>query len=144
MNQADIAARIRRLERLSVGLAKEISIWQECNDPLLDVERREFLTAIRDAHSGIEGCKTTPSKRLLKLSQTTGLEVAAQTKAAEIMLADMVRNIELGKAGLINEFMQHRSKPITEHIDNYLTVDPLKLSRPAYLDGFALWITTII
>ncbi len=41
------------LERLTIGLAKEISIWQECNDTLLYVERREFLTAMRDAHSGL-------------------------------------------------------------------------------------------
>jgi hypothetical protein len=45
------------LERLTIGLAKEISIWQECNDTLLYVERREFLTAMRDAHSGIESAR---------------------------------------------------------------------------------------
>jgi hypothetical protein len=41
--------RLARLERLSIGPAKEISVWQECNDPLLYVERRTFLEGMRAA-----------------------------------------------------------------------------------------------
>src|SRR5260370_5740808 len=48
-NLADISVRVRRLERLS--------IWQECNDPLLYVERRAFLTAMPDSHIGIESAR---------------------------------------------------------------------------------------
>jgi hypothetical protein len=57
MNFSDIAARVHRLEQLSIGLAMEISIWQECNDSLFYVERHKFLIAIRDAHSGIESAR---------------------------------------------------------------------------------------
>jgi hypothetical protein len=69
MTQADIAARIRRLERLSIGLAKEISIWQECNDPLLYVERREFLMGMQDAHSGIEAARVALVKANQRLAE---------------------------------------------------------------------------
>ena len=69
MNFTDIAARVRRLKRLSIGLAKEISIWQECNDPLLYVERREFLTAMRDAHSGIESARVALVKAKQRLAE---------------------------------------------------------------------------
>jgi hypothetical protein len=35
MTKEDIAARVKRLEALSIGLAKEIVTWKECNDPQL-------------------------------------------------------------------------------------------------------------
>jgi hypothetical protein len=54
MTFVDIVARVQRLERLSVGLAKEIVTWNECNDPLLYRERQDYLQGIRDAQSGIE------------------------------------------------------------------------------------------
>jgi hypothetical protein len=57
INRADIAARNRRLERLSVGMAKEIFIWQECNDLLLYVESGTFLEGMRAAYSGIEAAQ---------------------------------------------------------------------------------------
>jgi hypothetical protein len=67
MNLADITARVTRLERLSIGLAKEIYIWQQCNDPLLYVERREFLNAMRDVHSGIESARVALVKAKQRL-----------------------------------------------------------------------------
>jgi hypothetical protein len=69
MTQGDITARARRLERLSIGLAKEIWIWQHCNDPLLYVERREFLNAIRDAHRGIESARVALAKAKQRLAE---------------------------------------------------------------------------
>jgi hypothetical protein len=72
MTQDDIAARVDRLEQLSIGLAKEIWLWQQCNDPLLYVERREFLTAMRDAHSGIESARVAlvhAKQRLAELAR---------------------------------------------------------------------------
>jgi hypothetical protein len=34
-----LAARVRRLDDLSRGLAKEVVLWMECNDPLRYLER---------------------------------------------------------------------------------------------------------
>jgi hypothetical protein len=69
MNLPDIAARVDRLTQLSIGLAKEICIWQECNDPLLYVERREFLIGMRDAHSGIESARVALVKAKQRLAE---------------------------------------------------------------------------
>jgi hypothetical protein len=54
MTLEDIAARVKRLEALSIGMAKEIVTWKECNDPLLYLERKAYLEGIRDAWGGIE------------------------------------------------------------------------------------------
>jgi hypothetical protein len=53
MTFGDIVARVQRLERLSIGLAKEIVTWKECNDPLLYRERQDYLQGIRNVQSGI-------------------------------------------------------------------------------------------
>ena len=39
---ADLSARVRRLEQLTRGLAKEVMLWKGCNDPLLYMERRAY------------------------------------------------------------------------------------------------------
>ena len=52
MNLADVAARIRRLDVLFRGLAREEFLWKECNDPLLYVERQAYLSANQEASEG--------------------------------------------------------------------------------------------
>ena len=54
MSAADILAGIRRLDQLSRGLAKEIQLVERADDPMLYVERKEYLTAMRKARAGIE------------------------------------------------------------------------------------------
>jgi hypothetical protein len=54
MSAADILARIRRLDQLSHGLAKEIQVVERADDPMLYVERKEYLTAMRKVQAGIE------------------------------------------------------------------------------------------
>jgi hypothetical protein len=54
MNLTDLKARVRRLEQLSQGLSKEVTLWKACNDPLLYQERRTYLEAIQDALAGVE------------------------------------------------------------------------------------------
>ena len=51
MNAADIVARVRRLDQLSRGLAKEIQLVEKADDPMLYVERMEYLAAIRQARA---------------------------------------------------------------------------------------------
>ncbi|MFL5245774.1 MAG: hypothetical protein ACJ8FY_27185 [Gemmataceae bacterium] len=53
------------MEVLSIGLAKEIFTWKECNDPLLYRERQNYLQGIRDAQSGIETARVA----LVKVKQ---------------------------------------------------------------------------
>jgi hypothetical protein len=48
MTLHDLTARVRRLDKLSRGLAKEVVLWKECNDPLLYLERRAYLGDIQE------------------------------------------------------------------------------------------------
>jgi hypothetical protein len=54
MNLTDLTARVRRLDELARGLAKEVALWKDCNDPLLYLERKAYLAGIQDALSGVE------------------------------------------------------------------------------------------
>ena len=47
-------ARVRRLDQLSRGLAKEIQLVEKADDPMLYVERMEYLAAIQQARAGVE------------------------------------------------------------------------------------------
>jgi hypothetical protein len=51
---ANLTARVRRLDELTRGLAKELAVWKEGNDPLLYLERQAYLKAIQEALSGVE------------------------------------------------------------------------------------------
>ena len=68
MTFEDIAARVERLTKLSVGLAKEIVSWKECNDPLLYRERQDYLAAIRQTQHAIEDARIA----LVKSKQRIG------------------------------------------------------------------------
>jgi hypothetical protein len=54
---------VRCLDELSRGLAKEVVLWKECNDPLLYLERRAYLGAIRDALAGVEEARVLAKAR---------------------------------------------------------------------------------
>jgi hypothetical protein len=54
MTTADIVARVKRLDQLSRGLAKEIQLVEKADDPMLYVERRKYLTAMRKVQEGVE------------------------------------------------------------------------------------------
>jgi hypothetical protein len=49
-----IAARVQRLDQLSRGLAREISLIRAANDPMLYLERKAYVSAMGDALQGIE------------------------------------------------------------------------------------------
>jgi hypothetical protein len=46
ITDANIADRIRRLEALTLALAREWHLLRACQDPLLYAERRDYLQAI--------------------------------------------------------------------------------------------------
>jgi hypothetical protein len=54
---SDIEARLRRLEELTRGLSREVSLWKEGNDPLLYLERRAYLNGVQDALAGVEAAR---------------------------------------------------------------------------------------
>jgi hypothetical protein len=62
MTLADLAARVRRLDELMRGLAKELVLWKEGNDPLLYLERQAYLKAIQEALTGIETARIVLAK----------------------------------------------------------------------------------
>jgi hypothetical protein len=66
-NLNDLEARVRLLDQLSRGLAKEVLLWKEGNDPLLYRERQDYLVAIRAALSGVECARVTLAKARQRL-----------------------------------------------------------------------------
>jgi hypothetical protein len=49
-----ITTRIRRLDTLARGLAREVLLWKSCNDPLLYRERKAYLESVQKATAGLE------------------------------------------------------------------------------------------
>ena len=70
MNQKDLLARIRRLDELSRGLAKEVTLWKTCNDPLLYLERKSYLKGIQDALAGVEEARVVLVKVRQRLEES--------------------------------------------------------------------------
>jgi hypothetical protein len=62
MNVDDLKARVRRLDQLARGLAKEVTLWKDANDPLLYLERKAYLGAIQDALAGAESARVLLAK----------------------------------------------------------------------------------
>ncbi len=64
---ADLKARVRRLDELTRGLAQEVAIWKEADDPLLYLERRAYLKAIQDALAGVESARVVLARARQRL-----------------------------------------------------------------------------
>jgi hypothetical protein len=64
---ADLKARVRRLDELTRGLAREVAIWKEADDPLLYLERRAYLKAIQDALAGVESARVVLARARQRL-----------------------------------------------------------------------------
>jgi hypothetical protein len=69
MNLADLAARLRRLNELGRGLAKEVTLWKACDDPLLYLERKAYLNAVQDALAGVESARVVLAKACQRLER---------------------------------------------------------------------------
>lgn len=83
MNQSDLEARIRRLDQLARGLAKEVALWKGGNDPLLYLERKAYLGAIQDALAGVESARVILARARQRLgggtrSQESGIRSKQQ------------------------------------------------------------------
>ena len=75
---ADVAARVRRLEELTRGLAKEVSLWKEGNDPLLYLERKAYLGAIQDALAGVEEARVVLARARQRLEGAPSVRPTGQ------------------------------------------------------------------
>jgi hypothetical protein len=68
MTADDLAARVRRLDALARGLAKETAqVSAYTLTPLLYRERRAYLEGIRQALGGVESARVTLAKALRRL-----------------------------------------------------------------------------
>ena len=63
----DVLARVCRLDELARGLAKEVALWKEGNDPLLYLERKSYLNGIQDALAGVESARVVLARARLRL-----------------------------------------------------------------------------
>ena len=54
---SDLESRVLRLEQLTRGLAKEVVLWQECNDPLLYLERKAYLEGLQNRLAGLDAAR---------------------------------------------------------------------------------------
>jgi hypothetical protein len=72
MTRADLTARVRRLDDLARGLAKEVTLWKGAHDPLLYLERKAYLGGIQDALAGIEAARVILAKACQRLERDEG------------------------------------------------------------------------
>ena len=78
MTVVDLSVRVRRLEELTRGLAKEVTRWQECNDSLLYMERQAHLDAMQNALRESDDARVAQCRRQRLLDGTTYLTVEVQ------------------------------------------------------------------
>ena len=69
MNAADIAARVSRLDQLSRGLALELQTVAKADDPMLYVERQQYLASMRRVLDGVEGARVVLTKARQRLER---------------------------------------------------------------------------
>jgi hypothetical protein len=62
-----LSSRIKRLEALAIGFARELSVIGEGDDPMLYLERQAYLGAIRHAIAGLESARVTLAKARQRL-----------------------------------------------------------------------------
>jgi hypothetical protein len=74
MQLTHIRQRVKRLERLAMGLARESSIIGKGEDPLLYRERKYYLQAIPQALSGVEGARVVLARARQRLEGSIGHE----------------------------------------------------------------------
>jgi hypothetical protein len=75
---ADLSARVRRLEQLTRGLAKEVVLWKECNDPLLYMERRAYLEAMQNGLAQLDNARVVLARARQRL--TSGANEESQRR----------------------------------------------------------------
>jgi hypothetical protein len=65
----DLRSRARRLEELTRGLAREIAVVGDADDPLLYLERRAYLNAIADALAGVDAARVVLARAVQRIDR---------------------------------------------------------------------------
>jgi hypothetical protein len=110
MNLNDLESRVRLLDQLSRGLAKEALLWGRGHQPLLYRELQGYLAAIQTALSGIEGARVTLVKARQRVRGRQGQGAVLTRPLAEPLGRPPVRHSysiwdqELAPAGLVIRF----------------------------------------
>jgi hypothetical protein len=73
MNLTDLKTRVRRLDELARGLAKEVALWKKGSDPLMYLERKAYLAAIQDALAGVEAARVVLAQAYQRLEGSTSV-----------------------------------------------------------------------
>ncbi len=77
---ADLAARVRRLEQLTRGLAKEVILWKKCDDPLLFLERKTYLEAMQNGLANLDDARVVLAQARQRLLNDASAIREAQGK----------------------------------------------------------------
>ena len=72
MTIEDIHRRISRLTELSIGLNQERVAWEEAQDPLLYLERKAYLAAVRAAIAGVEEARVVFVRASQRIERKAG------------------------------------------------------------------------
>jgi hypothetical protein len=75
MQLTDIRRRVKRLEQLTKGLAKEVSIIRAADGPLLDRERKQYRASIQDALAGADAARVILARVVQRM---VGADLASQ------------------------------------------------------------------
>jgi hypothetical protein len=68
ISDKDIEGRVRRLDELARGMAKECVVIRKADDPLLYLERKAYLTAIQNAIAGVEAARVVLARVCQRLA----------------------------------------------------------------------------
>jgi hypothetical protein len=64
-----IAARVQRLERLGLAFAREQLLMRQGDDPLLYLQRLDYLQALQGAVSGLESARVVLARARQRLQR---------------------------------------------------------------------------
>ena len=87
MQLEDVRKRMERLTRLSLGLSRELVAWEEAKDPLLYLERKAYLAAIREAIDGVETARVVLVKACQRITRETEAGQASSLPPGDEQLA---------------------------------------------------------
>jgi hypothetical protein len=82
VSEAGVAARVERLHELSIGLAREVVLIRQGQDPLLYLERKAYLAAIRDALAGLEGARVILARVRQRLADMSSMQPEKRQESA--------------------------------------------------------------
>jgi hypothetical protein len=107
MDLRHIAARIRRLDQLSCGLTKEHSIMATGDDPLLYLERQDYLRALCDIVAGLETDRMVLTKARQRLTGQRSFASPRRTLFVTILLSCIHLSITFGPPETWRPFLHY-------------------------------------